>query len=282
MLSLPSAHNSIPVLSPPLTWTFEPSVLVGVGAISVLYIKGWQRARRPGQPHPPGYDKLALFTLSMLTVLLALVSPIDTLSTDLMCVHMVQHLMLLDIMPILLILSLTKGILRPVTRYLTTVERRVGPLAHPWFAVLMLIVAMVVWHIPACYDDATAHPMVHVLEHLCFSAVGTLYWWHLLSPIRSRAMRFGSMNVVVYISVAKACIGIIGIILTFAPHSLYPWYQHHPHYWGLSARTDQNVAGAIMALEQSVVMGLALVYLFVKMLDESDREAQKRDRYEVA
>ena len=55
----------------------------------------------------------------MLCVLVALVSPIDALSTDVMFVHMIQHVLLLDVVPILFILSLTKGLLRPVTRRLT-------------------------------------------------------------------------------------------------------------------------------------------------------------------
>jgi hypothetical protein len=37
-----------------------------------------------------------------------------------------------------------------------------------------------------------------------------------------------------------------------------------------------------MALEQSIVMGIALVYLFVQMLSESEREQQRAERYEVA
>jgi putative membrane protein len=282
MLSLPGTGNSIPDISPPLVWTFEPSVLVGVGALTVLYVKGWQRARRPGEPHPPGYGRLSLFVLSMLTVLLALISPIDALSQDLMVVHMVQHMLMLDVMPILLILSLTKGILRPVTRYMTKVERRAGPFAHPWFAVFAYIAALFAWHIPAAYDYALAHGNIHILEHLTFAAVGTLYWWHLLSPIRSRAIPLGSIGPVLYMTVTKLCVGVLGIFLAFSTKSIYPWYQHHPHYFGLSARTDQNLAGAFMALEQSVIMGIAIVYLFVKMLDESEREAERKDRYEVA
>ena len=37
----------------------------------------------------------------------------------------------------------------------------------------------------------------------------------------------------------------------------------------------------LMALEQSVVMGIALVWVFVNMLNESEREAQREERYEV-
>ena len=66
------------------------------------------------------------------------------------------------------------------------------------------------------------------------------------------------------------------------PSAIYPFYEHHPHFWGLSASTDQSLAGLVMALEQSIVMGIALVVLFVQMLNESEREQQRRERYEIA
>ena len=80
----------------------------------------------------------------------------------------------------------------------------------------------------------------------------------------------------------KLLVGILGIVLAFAPTAIYPFYAHHPHYWGLSPREDQNMAGLVMALEQSIVMGIALVFLFVQMLTESEREAQRAERFEVA
>jgi putative membrane protein len=266
------------LVSPPTIWTFEPSVLVGVAALSIAYVWAWRRARRPGMPHPPGYGRLTLFTLSMLCVLVALISPIDAWATDLLFIHMVQHVLLLDLMPVLLILSLTKGLMRPVTRRVLVIEQRAGFIGHPVFAVVLYVGMMGVWHIPALYDYALAHTDIHVLEHACFSAAGTLYWWHLLSPIRARKHLKG-MQMIVYMSVTKFFVGVLGIILAFAPHSFYPWYQHHVHYWGLSARVDQNLAGVVMALEQSVIMGVALVYLVVKMLSDTDKRAKPTDEY---
>jgi cytochrome c oxidase assembly factor CtaG len=268
-------------MSPPIVWSFEPSALVGVFALTLAYVAGWRRARRPREPHPPGYGRLALFVLSMLCVLAALVSPIDALSRDLMVVHMTQHILLLDFVPILLILSLTKGILRPITRKVTAIEARAGFLGHPAFAVLLYAGVMWLWHVPALYDLALAHNNIHILEHVCFSVAGFLYWWHLLSPIRSR-MRLGGMGPVMYMTVTKLLVGVLGVVLAFAPNSIYPWYQDHPHYLGLSPRVDQNLAGVLMALEQSIVMGIALTWLFVQMLTESEREQQRAERYEVA
>jgi putative membrane protein len=256
-------------------------VLVGVAALTVAYMWAWRRARRPGMPHPPGYGRLSLFAGSMLCVLVALVSPVDNLSRDLMVAHMVQHMLLLDMMPVLLILSLTKGLMRPVTRRVILIEQRAGVIAHPVFAIFLYVGMMGFWHIPAMYDYALAHSNIHVLEHVCFAAAGSLYWWHLLSPIRGRKHLSG-MQTVVYMSVTKFFVGILGIVLAFSTHSLYPWYQDHPHYWGLSARVDQNLAGVFMALEQSVIMGIALVYLVVKMLSDTEREAQRDERYDTA
>lgn len=268
-------------MSPPLTWTFEPSVIVGVGVVSVAYFWAWRRARQPGMPHPPGLGRLALFTGSMLCVVTALISPLDALATDLLCMHMVQHLLLLDAFPILLILSLTKGLLRPVTRQLTQVEQRAGFIAHPVFAVFIYIGMMGFWHVPRIYDLAVAHGNIHVIEHVCFMTAGLFYWWHLLSPIRSR-MALTGMGPIVYMAVTKFFVGMIGIILAFSTHALYPWYVDHAHYWGLSARADQNLAGVIMALEQSLIMGTALVYIVYRMLGDSERQSQRQERYDAA
>jgi cytochrome c oxidase assembly factor CtaG len=267
-------------VSPPIVWTFEPSVIVGVLALSLIYVKAWLRARQPGEPHPPGFGRLALFAAAMFCVLAALISPIDTLATDVLLIHMVQHLLLLDLMPICLILSLTKGILRPAMRQMTRIERRAGVLGHPAFAVFLYVFMMYLWHIPVMYDTAVAHGDIHILEHVCFSVAGTLYWWHLLSPIRGR-MRLGGMGPVAYMVTTKLFVGVLGIVLAFSTSPLYAWYVHRIHYWNLRPRVDQNLAGLLMALEQSIVMGIALVYLFVRMLVESEREAQRAERYEA-
>jgi putative membrane protein len=267
-------------VAPTIAWTFEPSVLIGVAALGVLYVLGWRRAHATGSAHKPGCGRMALFALGLLTILAALVSPIDVLGDQLLLMHMVQHLLLLDFAPILLILGLNKVLLRPVTRRVQSVERRAGFLAHPAFAVLAYAGFMWLWHIPTLYDAAVRNTSLHAVEHICFAAAGTLYWWHLLSPIRNR-QRLGGMGPVAYMVSTKLLVGTLGIVLAFAPASFYPFYEHHPHYWGLSPSEDQSMAGLLMALEQSIVMGIALVWVFVQMLSESERDAQRQERYEV-
>ncbi len=274
MLRLP------PNVAPKIAWSLEPSVLIGVAALAILYLLAWRRARATESRHRPGPGRLALFAGGLLAILVALVSPLDGLGDQLLVMHMIQHILLLDIVPILLILGLTKVLLRPVTRRLHMIEQRAGYLAHPAFAVLLYAGFMWGWHIPAMYDAALRNGAVHAFEHICFAVAGTLYWWHILSPIRSR-MRLGGLGPVAYMTSTKLLVGLLGIALAFAPASFYPFYEHHPHYWGLSPSEDQSMAGLTMALEQSIVMGIALVVVFVQMLTESEREAQREERYEI-
>jgi putative membrane protein len=191
---------------------------------------------------------------------------------------MVQHLLIADLAPILLTLGLTKWILRPVTRRIRRVERAAGPFAHPAFGVVAYVGAMWLWHVPAIYDAALDHSTIHVLEHLTFGAAGLLYWWHLLSPIRSR-LRLGGLGAVAYMVSTKLLVGFLGILLAFAPSLLFDFYDADGTRWGMTPLTDQHVAGLIMALEQSIVMGIALAYLFVRMLIESEEEARRAERY---
>jgi cytochrome c oxidase assembly factor CtaG len=83
------------------------------------------------------------------------------------------------------------------------------------------------------------------------------------------------MGPVVYMLSTKLLVGLLGIGLTFAPEPLYDSYDEGPGIWGLSPADDQSAGGAVMALEQSVIMGIALAYLFVRALAESEREEER-------
>ena len=189
-----------------------------------------------------------------LGLFVALVSPLDRLGEQLATVHMVQHLLLADLVPIASCSALTKRILRPVTRHVHRIERAAGPFAHPVFGVVAYVGAMWFWHVPALYDAALEHSAVHVLEHLTFAAAGLLYWWHLLVadplPAAARRHRPGA-----YMGSTKLLVGFLGILLAFSPELLYEFYESDGDPLGPSPLDDQHVAGLIMALEQSLVMG---------------------------
>ena len=267
-----------------LSWSLSPGVLIACAIVGTIYVRRWRAVRADSSAARRGDEapvwRLCCFMAAIAIALLALVSPVDALADQLFFMHMVRHMLLLDVSPILGILGLTKVILRPVTRAVHELERRAGVLAHPAAAVVLYVTVIWAWHIPAAYDFAVTHPTIHVCEHITFVLAGSLYWWHLLSPIRAR-LRLDGLGPVIYMASTKLFVGALGMGLAFAPSTLYPYYAHHARVWGISSGSDQSIAGLIMAVEQSVVMGTALVALFMRALTESEREQQRKERYEL-
>jgi putative membrane protein len=243
-----------------------------------LYVPRWVRVRRADGPRAAPVPRLLAFLAGLLTLVVALLSPVDALGHQSFFMHMFQHVLLLDVAPIALVAGLTKVILRPATRRLHALERAAGPLWHPAAAVGLYVALMWLWHVPALYEAALRSPFVHAVEHIAFFSIGALYWWHLLSPVRSRVTSAHGMGPVVYMLSTKVLVGLLGILITFAPTELYAFYAEQDQVWGLSAAEDQALAGGLMALEQSVIMGVALAYLFIRALSESDREQEREDR----
>jgi putative membrane protein len=264
--------------SPDASWSFEPAVIALTLAAGYAYLRRFRAVRaEEGTLALPGW-RAAAFLGGLACVLIALVSPVDRLAEQIMTMHMVQHLLLLDLAPVLCLVGLTRVLMRPITPHTMRLERSLGPFAHPAFAAILYVATMWFWHVPALYDAALAHSTVHVLEHLCFTIAGGLYWWHLLGPIRSR-QRLTGLAPIAYMVGTKIAVGLLGIGLTFSPNALYAFYENQPRYWGLSPGDDQAVAGLIMALEQSIVMGIVLAWLFVRLLGEADAEDLRRERY---
>lgn len=262
------------------SWTFAPIVIVALLAYAGIYAVRWRQARAEGGPRAAPVSRAVAWGAGVLCLAIALLSPVDVLGDQFASFHMVQHLLIADIAPICLTLGLTKWILRPVTRRIQRLEHAAGLFGHPAFGAFAYVGAMWLWHIPALYDAALRNGAVHVLEHLTFGAAGLLYWWHLLSPIRSR-LRLGGLGPIGYMASTKILVGFLGILLAFAPNLLYD-YHWSGTKWGLAAIVDQHVAGLVMALEQSVVMGIALAFLFFRMLSESEAEDQRAERYGAA
>lgn len=270
---------TLPPAAADASWTLAPGPILLVALLGALYLPRWRRVRREAGPAAAPIWRLCSFVLGLACLIAALVSPVDRLAEQAFTMHMAQHVLLIDIVPITLIAGLTKVILRPLTRRLTALERALGPLMHPAAAVSLYIAVMWVWHVPALYDAALESETVHVLEHVAFLSAGLLYWWLLLSPIRSR-FHTTIMGPVAYMLATKLGVGILGIGLTFAPDPLYPYYEAREPIMGLSVKGDQTLAGELMTLEQMIVMGIVLAVLLLRALDESERELRRQERLE--
>jgi putative membrane protein len=264
-------------------WSPEPQVLGLLALLAGAY--AWRmrdlrrseavRGRRDGV-------RTAAFAGGLVVLVVALVSPLDELGEErLFSIHMAQHLLLADVAPILLLLGISRAFLRPAVRRLRPIEQALGPLAHPAVALAVFVLTIWAWHLPAVYELALRHPVAHALEHAMFFWAGIAFWWFIIEPVPPRHRLTGAAAVA-YIGTAKLLMGALGVIFAFSPNPIYDPYEHAPRTWGLSAVADLNVGGVTMMLEQSIVLVIFFAILFVRMLERSEKDQQRRERLEDA
>ena len=150
------------------SWTFAPGPILIALILGGLYVPRWLRVRRDDGAAAAPIWRLIVFLLGIVLLLVALVSPIDALAEQAFAMHMTQHVLLLDLVPICLMLGLTKILLRPATRRLQRAREGRRAARPPCLRGLLYVGAMWFWHVPRLYDAALEHDSVHVLEHVMF------------------------------------------------------------------------------------------------------------------
>jgi cytochrome c oxidase assembly factor CtaG len=259
----------------PLTpWSWDPS-LIYVGVAAALYALG---SRGRGRPRP--LEALAFYA-SLLTIVIALDSPIDDYADDLFWVHMVQHILLLTVAPPLLLLgrpwprmwrALPLGPRTKVARglALSSWMSPVRALARPVPAWLIFNATVVCWHIPAAYQATLTSGPVHLLEHAMFFFTGLLFWARVIDPGPLRPRLVWPARVA-YAAGAMVVGWFLAITLVMVPHVLYHHYaalQSRPG--GISAMTDQQIAAGIMWVPGSIAYVITFILGFYRWL-EPDR-----------
>ncbi len=267
-----------------LSWSVPPAATFALVLTALVYLRGWLLMRQAGVPFVPLWRAVS-FLLGLLSLWVALASPLDTFSGFVLTAHMLQHMMLMMLAPPLILLGapvvpLVRGLPVFAAREFAgpflnwRVANRVGhALTHPIVALLLMGTVMFAWHTPRLYELALASSSWHQVEHACFFLASLVFWWPVIQPWPSRA-RWPRWAVVPYLLVADLENTALAAILVFSDRLLYPSYAAVPRLFGFSALHDQAAAGAVMWVMGSLAFVLPAIAIAVQCL-QSDRGLQQ-------
>jgi putative membrane protein len=262
------------MLALPLAVSADVSAVFQLGPLALLALLYARRVRTLAlSTHPvPGWRQ-ACFYGGFVTIAVALTS-LGSASQDLLLVHMIEHLLLGDIAALLIVLGLTGPLLAPVLRI--RVFDRLRILTHPLVAFPLWALDLYVWHLPALYQAALRHPGVHALEHVMFLGFGIAMWMPLFGPLPTPSW-FGNLGKLIYIVAVRLTGTVLGNIFLWSGTVFYPFYIHGDAVHHISPLADQNIAGAIMMVEESILTLGLFCWLFLRTARESEERQDLLD-----
>lgn len=246
-----------------------------------LYARGWVKARsRRAEELPPW--RVCCFYAGLLSLWLAIASPLDALDDYLLAAHMIQHFVLMSVVPPLLLLGapavpLVRGlpavVVRKVLRPILLrrwYHRFVKTLLHPAVLWLLMNVAYLGWHVPAAFELTFHSELVHNFEHLCFLGTSIGFWWFVIQPWPAHS-RFPGWVVIPYLLTSDLLNTILSAFLAFSGRVLYVSYAQAPRISKLTALQDQVAAGSEMWILNSVVFLVPAVITTIRLLSPGNR-----------
>jgi cytochrome c oxidase assembly factor CtaG len=257
------------------SWPSDPWLVAGLGLGAGVYLRGWRLLRR-GDPGRWGGGPLAAFLGGLGALFLALASPIEPFAALFLSAHMVQHLLLMMVVPPLLWLGaplfpLLRGLPRPVRSYWVAPLFRSRPLCrqferltNPVSALVLFVAATWLWHAPPAYDLALRSGGWHTLQHLCFLGTALLFWYAVVRPYPSRP-RWSVWLLLPCLVLADVQNTVLSALFTFSDRPLYAYYTEVPKL-GVSALDDQSAAGVIMWVPGSLAFLVPLFAVGLRVL----------------
>jgi len=239
---------------------------------AVAYFKRCATLARQGRPVP--FARRLSFAAGLVVLYVSVLPPFTSLDDQLLAWHMVQHLLIGDLAALLIVLGLTGPVLQPLLGL--PVLGRLRALSNPVVALPLWIANIFVWHSPFLYQAALHSTPVHALEHACFLGFGIAMWLALLGPLPAPAW-FGNGARLVYVLVVRLSGGLLANVFIWSGAAFYPDYRVGEARHGMTALSDQGLAGSIMMIEGSIVTIALFAWLFLRAAAEGERRQRLLD-----
>ena len=253
-------------------WHAHPDVWLLLGGIEAAYVVAVRRRARAHPAEDPGWHRRAgFFSLGMLTLWMGSEWPIHDLAEGyLYSVHMVQHLLFSLVAPPLLLAGTPAWLLRRFLRP-RPVEVAFRFLTRPLVALIAFNAVLLFTHWPAVVDASVGSEWTHFGLHVLLVASALAMWWPVLSPL-PEAPPLAPPGQMLYLFLQSLAPTIPASFLTFGSTVLYPAYAAFPRIWGVSALSDQLVAGLIMKLAGGAILWVFIAAIFFRWHAQEERD----------
>lgn len=253
-------------------WHAHPDVWLLLGGVEAAYVVAVRRRARAHPAEDPGWRRRAgFFSLGMLALWMGSDWPVHDLAEGyLYSVHMVQHLLLSLVAPPLLLAGTPARLLRRFLRP-RSVEVAFRFLTRPLVALIFFNGVLLFTHWPAVVDASVGSEWTHFGLHVLLVASALAMWWPVLSPL-PEAPPLAPPGQMLYLFLQSLAPTIPASFLTFGSTILYPAYAAFPRIWGVSALSDQLIAGLIMKLVGGAILWAFIAVIFFRWHAQEERD----------
>jgi putative copper resistance protein D len=258
------------------TWRLTPVTDVVLLAAAGLYLHRAHRTLpRRGERWPVSRTWLFLGALSLLAVTLQ--GSIDAYGHELFWMHMIEHLLLIMVVPVLVILGqpirlAAAGTDRVATRTMAALRTRVvSVLTFPLVALGCYAAVLVGTHLTSFMQDMLTHEFLHELEIVLYLGSGYLFFLPLLAhePI-TRQLSYPLRVFLLFVGMTADT--VVGVLLMLAAREPFPAYAAQHRTWGPDLLSDIHTGGGIMWVVGDGLMFAISVLVVAQWMRDTERQ----------
>ncbi|MDG2184818.1 MAG: cytochrome c oxidase assembly protein [Mariniblastus sp.] len=247
------------ILTPEL-WHWTSPIWWAVGLILVLYFLAFRRVEPA---------RLVALLLALAFMTMAYVSPIGYLADGyVFSAHMIQHLLMLLVVPLCLLLSLPRNQPKgtsvsadklPALKIIATIGW-IGGVGAMWF-----------WHVPSLCTLSTQTLALGIVRDASFLLAGLAFWWPIYGPLERTRLQ----PPVGILYLFSACLGcsLLGIYITFTSTTVCPIFANPTdsigimgqlYAAGMTPAVDQSIGGLLMWIPPCMLYTGAIISLLAR------------------
>ncbi|MFJ8013614.1 cytochrome c oxidase assembly protein [Streptomyces sp. NPDC096339] len=271
-----------------LEFSFDSFFLFGSLIGLALYGWGVLRLRRRGDSWSTG--RTIAFTVGVLTVVLVMCTKLNDYGMVMFSVHMVQHMVISMITPILLLLgapmTLALRALPPAARghkgprellLMLLHSRYMRIITHPAFTIPMFIASLYALYFTPLFDFLMGSRTGHIAMMVHFLAVGIVFFWPIMG-VDPGPHRPGYVMRMLELFAGMPFHAFFGIALMMASQPMVKTYSNPPASLGIDPLLDQQWGGGIAWAFSEIPSVLVLIALMYQWYHSEQRAAKRADR----